>query len=195
VRPVSGGPSLRILACADLHGWSERVALVRELAAAHAPDVVVIAGDLTNVDEGMEALTLLDTLAVPVLAVPGNMDGPGAVGTLAERGRLAGPEPHVVGGFSFGGPNVRCPCDVLVTHVPPHGTLDTVSGGHHIGSRRVLELVERLAPRVVVCGHVHESPGVARLGAATVVNCSMGAGRAAGALIELSASHVAVRLL
>ena len=43
---------------------------------------------------------------------------------------------------------------VLVTHSPPFGHVDE-TGGHHMGSRAVLEAVQRARPRLVVCGHIH----------------------------------------
>jgi len=184
---------MRILACADLHGRPERIDRVRDLAAEHAPDAIVLAGDLGGWDEELAALRRLE-LPVPVLAVSGNMDSPETILTLAERGWLLTEQPRALGGVSFGGPNVQAACDVLVVHKPPSGTLDVVSSGH-IGSRRTLETMRRLRPRVLVCGHVHESPGVERAGDTLVVNCSMGAGRAAGAWIEISGDDVTARLL
>lgn len=48
-----------------------------------------------------------------------------------------------------------CPDEgVLVSHSPPFGHVD-VSRGEHLGSRAVLEAVERTEPRLVVCGHIH----------------------------------------
>jgi uncharacterized protein len=184
---------MRILACADLHGRPERVDLVRRLADEHAPDAVVLAGDLGGWDDELAALRRLE-LPVPVLAVSGNMDSPETLLVLAERGWLLTDRPSVVGGVSFGGPAVQGPCDVLVVHLPPAGTLDVVPSGH-IGSRRTLEALRRLWPRVLICGHVHESPGVERAEGTLVVNCSMGAGRAAGAWIELAAGEATARLL
>jgi len=186
---------VRILACADLHGRPERIARVRALAAAHTPAVVLLPGDLTHAGGGEDALTLLSTLPVPVLAVPGNMDGPRAVFQITQRGRLLGVEPVVIDGVSFGGPDVRARCDVLVTHEPPLGTLDLASSGRHIGTQVVRDLIARLRPKVLTCGHVHESPGIAQVEDTLVVNCTMGTDSAAGALIELTPDGATARLL
>jgi len=186
---------MRILACADLHGRPDRIARVRALAAEHAPTVVVLPGDLTDSGTGEEALELLRALPVPVLAVPGNMDGPRAVAEIAARGSLAGREPVVVGGISFGGPHVAAFCDVLVTHEPPAGTLDLTRSGRRIGTRAVSNLIETVRPRVLTCGHVHEAGGIERVGDTLVVNCTMGDGKTGGALIELATDAVTARLL
>lgn len=187
--------AVRILAFADIHGRPERVARIRALVAEHSPHVVLLSGDLTHVDRGAEALDLLRALPVPVLAAPGNMDGPAAVGEIARSGGLAGGQPVTIQGVSFGGPDVQAACDVLVTHEPPLGTLDLTLMRTRAGSRRVLDLLTRCRPSVLVCGHIHESPGVARSGETLVVNCSMGDGRTAGALIEITDEGPAARIL
>jgi Icc-related predicted phosphoesterase len=38
---------------------------------------------------------------------------------------------------------------------------------------------------MLICGHIHETPGKARLGKTLVVNCNMGRGRG-GAMIDLT---------
>jgi uncharacterized protein len=186
---------VRILACADLHGRAERITRVRDLVAEHHPAVLLLPGDLTHAGTGEEALTLLGTLPVPVLAVVGNMDGPRAVAEIQSSGGVSGAEPVLISGISFGGPHVRSRCDVLITHEPPYGTLDMASKVRHIGSRPVRDLMVKLRPRLLTCGHVHESPGVERVGETVVVNCTMGGGTVAGALIELTAEEVQARLL
>lgn len=47
---------------------------------------------------------------------------------------------------------------LFVTHSPPYGLCDEVSG-EHLGSRAVLEAVRRTTPDAVVCGHIHQSWG------------------------------------
>jgi len=186
---------MRILACADLHGRPERIARVRALVAEHTPAVVLLPGDLTHGGFGKEALALLRSLPVPTFAVPGNMDALFAAGEIRRHGGLAGAEPVVIEGISFGGPAVGRAVDVLVVHEPPLGTLDQIPSGRHIGSSHVQELMTRLRPRVLTCGHVHESPGIGQVGPTLVVNCTMGDGMTGGALIEVTTDEVRAHLL
>lgn len=185
---------MRILACADQHGRPDRIARVRALINELRPNVVVLPGDLTHAGGGIGALDLL-VLPLPVLAVPGNMDHATEAARIRTQGQLGGPDPVIIDGVLFGGPDVSRPCDVLVVHEPPRGILDAVPSGQHIGSTRVRDLVDRLHPRVMLCGHVHESPGVERHGNTLVVNCTMGDGKTGGAVIELTASDATARLV
>ena len=56
--------------------------------------------------------------------------------------------------------------DVLVTHGPPHGMLDVVVDGSHVGCKALGRAVARVAPQYHVFGHIHESYGVAHTGIA-----------------------------
>ena len=46
---------------------------------------------------------------------------------------------------------------MLVVHSPPKGHVD--GGSRALGSESILRTVEQRHPRVVVCGHIHESAG------------------------------------
>ncbi|MCC6348434.1 MAG: metallophosphoesterase [Candidatus Eisenbacteria bacterium] len=50
---------------------------------------------------------------------------------------------------------------LFVLHSPARGTkCDLVHGGHHVGSRAIRRFVEERRPRLVLSGHIHESPRV-----------------------------------
>jgi uncharacterized protein len=62
--------------------------------------------------------------------------------------------------------------DVLLTHAPPFGVGDEEDPAHR-GFEALLQLVERLSPKLLVHGHVHpygEAKPDRRLGTTTVVN-------------------------
>lgn len=46
--------------------------------------------------------------------------------------------------------------NVLVSHCPPYGYCDTATGySEHLGSRALLDAVQRIRPKVLICGHIH----------------------------------------
>lgn len=51
------------------------------------------------------------------------------------------------------------PGAVLVSHSPPRGLGDRTSTGASVGSEAVREVIAEKRPRLVVCGHIHDSIG------------------------------------
>jgi Icc-related predicted phosphoesterase len=67
---------------------------------------------------------------------------------------------------------------IYVTHSPPHGTrLDLLLDGTPVGSPAVRAFLERRQPPLSLHGHIHESPGVDRLGRTVSVNPGDSLGR------------------
>ncbi|GLH74897.1 hypothetical protein GETHLI_33990 [Geothrix limicola] len=63
--------------------------------------------------------------------------------------------------------------DVLITHGPPHGVLDQVRGGTHLGCEELKARLATVRPRIHIFGHIHDSYGVAQSSATTYINgCS-----------------------
>ena len=63
------------------------------------------------------------------------------------------------------------PILVLAAHNPPYNTVcDRTSDGLHVGSSGVRAFIEVYQPAVCLCGHIHESVGMERLGRTIVVN-------------------------
>ncbi len=60
--------------------------------------------------------------------------------------------------------------DVLVTHSPPHGILDTTEEGQACGCADLLERIELLQPKLHLFGHIHEGYGTLQRGAVLFVN-------------------------
>lgn len=62
---------------------------------------------------------------------------------------------------------------VLVTHGPPHGTLDLTRHGLNVGCEELAgELERRLRPKVHVFGHIHEGYGTYTFNGTKYVNAS-----------------------
>lgn len=62
---------------------------------------------------------------------------------------------------------------VLLTHGPVHGILDLTCRGEQVGCVDLLHAVERIAPRVHLCGHIHEAYGQQVVGPTTFINASV----------------------
>lgn len=67
---------------------------------------------------------------------------------------------------------------MLAVHTPPKGSLcDRLGNGAHVGSPAVRAFIEAVQPDVCLCGHIHESRAVDRIGRTVVVNPgALGAG-------------------
>ena len=71
--------------------------------------------------------------------------------------------------------NAPANCDVLVSHSPPFGAVDVDSSGRKLGSTAVRQFIDRVQPKLVVCGHIHASAGErVDLGETAVVNAGPG---------------------
>ncbi len=65
--------------------------------------------------------------------------------------------------------------DIIMTHGPVYGFLDTLPSEDHVGCQDLLRTVLTLRPQVHICGHIHDAyGGIKRLGIrfinASVVN-------------------------
>jgi Icc-related predicted phosphoesterase len=64
--------------------------------------------------------------------------------------------------------------DILVTHGPPFGILDSAPhSGLHSGCRELLDAVTRVRPKLHVFGHVHGAHGILRNNPTTFVNAAL----------------------
>ena len=188
----------RILAFSDLHHSPERAEAI--VAASAEADLVIGAGDFCNHREDLAAaMGLLAGLGAPMVAVPGNAEsaeelrGAARAGTTVLHGEGVETSGLRIFGLGYAVPvtpfgawscdlaeteaeAMLAACeaaDLLVSHSPPKGVGDRTSGDESIGSTAVRAAAERLAPRLLLCGHVHDSWGVCGTIGATRV-CNLG---------------------
>jgi len=189
---------LRLLLCSDLH--CDAAAASSLVTRSQQADILVCAGDLATTRRRLQVcLDILKTIDKPAVLVPGNNEsldeliagcrGWSNAHVLHGSGvTLNGVEFYGVGGgipvtpfgdwsFDFTEDQAadllaRCPAGgVLVSHSPPKGAVDVASNGESLGSTALRAAVERLRPKLVVCGHIHGSAGQsARIGPSTVIN-------------------------
>jgi len=63
---------------------------------------------------------------------------------------------------------------LFITHAPPIGTkADVLPSGDHVGSESLRKVIEEFQPTLNVCGHIHESRAVDKIGKTTVINPGM----------------------
>ncbi|WP_348746560.1 metallophosphatase domain-containing protein [Tenacibaculum sp. 190524A02b] len=63
--------------------------------------------------------------------------------------------------------------DVLVTHDPAYGVLDTTLQGQSVGCVELLQKVKTVQPQIHICGHIHEAYGERNLFGVDFVNASV----------------------
>lgn len=199
-----------IYAVADIHGKKRRFAKIKRQLAVHKPDLMVIAGDLSNYFQPDRVLARLNALPLPVLVIRGNTDLKRVQARFQSYPNLKplNLQPVIISQIPFVGLSGTIPVPfrsrirfkeknlfkqaaarvtkqtVLVAHPPPYGFLDEVAGRFHAGSRKLTDLIVRSQPALVLCGHIHERPGSVRVGKSVVVNCNLTRG-CSGALIAI----------
>ncbi len=63
--------------------------------------------------------------------------------------------------------------DILLTHGPAYGICDRTCRGDNVGSKELLKAIDRVKPKLVVCGHIHEARNVVKHNDTLVVSCSI----------------------
>ncbi len=74
--------------------------------------------------------------------------------------------------------------NIIVSHQPPYGYGDQVPENYrfsqkdienegHVGSRELLETIDRVKPKAVICGHIHSGYGQYQYGETTIYNVSL----------------------
>lgn len=63
--------------------------------------------------------------------------------------------------------------DILITHGPPYKLCDTTTTGQHVGCRELRKAIQRVRPKLHVCGHIHEGYGTAQWMDTIIANASV----------------------
>lgn len=189
---------MKFLCATDLHGELQAKEMLLKFASEHAPDAVVLCGDISDgsvafVEDLFESL---EAEGIEFYAVHGNIDPDpvrefigrsrhGVHGRCVDLGKvtLCG-----IGGSPptpFGTPNEcseeeiakvldglgNCggPNCLLASHFPPKDCeMDKTNTGVHVGSSALAKFISEKKPAVVACGHVHERQGVEKIGSTII---------------------------
>ena len=60
--------------------------------------------------------------------------------------------------------------DIVLSHCPPSSTLSMADNKENIGSKELLNYINKHNPKLLICGHVHESTGVEIIGETLCIN-------------------------
>lgn len=175
---------MKVLAFSDLHHSKAKAEAL--VSMSQEADLVIGAGDFCNMRDGLDdAMRMLDGIGCPMVVVPGNAESAGELRDATRAGMtvLHGEGAEFGGlrlfGLGYGVPVTpfgpwSCdldeaaaaamlqPCqsaDILVTHSPPKGVADATSNGMSVGSESIREAIERIQPKLALCGHIHDSWG------------------------------------
>jgi hypothetical protein len=191
---------MRLLCITDIHGEVRRFEKI--LAAEPRADLLIIGGDFTNFGKPPEVARMLDIAQAhtpQVLAVAGNCDSADIDQLLIERGVSLHKRGVRLGNLGFFGLSAMPPWRgnmyefpeedlhrflaasfaqvegssryIMVPHCPPRNSEVDRSGGSNLGSTAVRSWVDKVKPILVICGHIHEARGQAKLDNTLVVNC------------------------
>ena len=215
---------MRIIAISDIHGHLDAAEKLGRLIDELKPDLVLLAGDITNfgsVEAAGEILEAIGRGDVEMMFVPGNCD-PRLLSEVDEFGgayNIHGMVQNFSGmdfiGLGGSGPTpFKTPNElseeevklllsrlhpshgaVILSHQPPHDTdFDRVFIGGHVGSRVLRGFIEDIKPRLVVVGHIHEARGMQRLLGSLLLNPGPGFKGFYG-VVEFEADEVKADLL
>lgn len=204
-----------LYAVADIHGKKGNLERIRKNIDQYKPDILIIAGDITNYFYPKDTIEYISTFGIPILTVRGNSDFPIVDKLISKTSSIYSihGKSFRENGFHFIGMGgaVLLPfrtrvCirekkhfrtigsaltdqSILVMHPPPFGVLDRVLGRIHSGSRNIYNIIAQKQPLLFLCGHIHEDIGQVVIGKTTVVNCSLGK-IGEGAIIQLEANRM-----
>ncbi|MDP3733841.1 MAG: metallophosphoesterase [Nanoarchaeota archaeon] len=187
---------MKFLTFTDLHEDRKRLQELVARASKSDIDFVICAGDLSTFGRGLEVvLKAFNNLGKKFYVLPGNHE------EHLEMEDILKDYPHCVflhhqaikiedyiflgyggGGFAqedavfrkisrgwYGKYNGKKL--VFVTHMPPFGNKTDLLHHKHVGSKDYRKFIERIKPKLVICGHLHETVGeVDKIATAKVVN-------------------------
>lgn len=189
---------MKLLLFSDVHLSKNHCLRIIELS--HVVDVVIGAGDYCSLRRDLNrVIEWLKVIKKPTILVPGNAESydelVAACRDWSSAKVLHGNGVEIQGQLFFGiGGGIpvtpfgswswdftedqaerllnKCPKNtVLISHSPPKGILDKSSFGLHLGSKSIKKFIQEKSPKLVVCGHIHESCGkMEKHGACTVIN-------------------------
>ncbi len=187
---------MKFLVFSDTHGDSKLVDAVEKRAKDDDIDFVIIPGDFTNFSQSIKAiLKRFNKFGKKIYLLPGNHEeGEEYSKTIKKHDNLIDlnkthmeMEGYVFLGYGGDGfsledkefrklartwyGNFKKKKVVLVTHGPPNNTKLDLVGKRHVGNKDYRKFIERIKPKLAICGHIHDTAGVVdKLGETKLIN-------------------------
>jgi len=175
---------MKFLAFTDIHEDTKMLDELVARAREEDIDFPVCCGDISVFGRGLRpVLKKLNSLGKKIYLIPGNHESGGMLDNVSEAfpncvslHKKAVPVGDYIflgygeGGFALEDPAFRKIARewygsfkekkiVLVTHQPPFGTTLDKLGERHVGNKDFRKFIERIAPKLVISGHLHETVG------------------------------------
>ncbi|MBI3588213.1 metallophosphoesterase family protein [Candidatus Micrarchaeota archaeon] len=189
---------MKLLCFSDAHLAGQAPRALGQFIQSARPDLALAVGDLTTrgpLSYAQELIAVVEEAGVRALAVGGNMDPPEVHSWLSRKGISIHCRRVEVGDFNivglggslttpFGTPVEFTEGEIagmlanagidsktiFAPHNPPLGTCaDLTAAGKHVGSKSILDAINKFQPALCVCGHIHEARGTQTLGKTKLV--------------------------
>ena len=191
---------MKIFAISDIHGEIKFIPHVADqIKQADLITISGDISRSSTTESAEIVLGALKKYNVPILAVHGNWDRADVIDLLDEKEfnlHSCGKIINNIGFFGAGGSNptpMKTPSEyseeeildflntgyqsikdaetiVLLSHTPPHHTVDRTFLGLRGGSNVVRDFIETHRVDLCLCGHIHEARGSTQIGSCTIVN-------------------------
>jgi uncharacterized protein len=174
---------MKFLTFVDLHEDKKYLKALVSRAKEEDIDFVVCAGDITLFGRGLRyVLKQFNDLGKKFYLIPGNHESDRMINEVVGdyenvvnfHKKLFKIENYVFMGYGGGGFALEDPefrkvsrewyskhqddKTVLITHGPPYGMkMDHLKDYGHVGNKDYRKFIERIKPRLVICGHLHEN--------------------------------------
>lgn len=185
---------MKLLAFVDLHGSLKGLRIIQK--KAKEADVLVCAGDLSIFSAELDILMAeLDKVEKKIIMVHGNHEFGEEMGALCKifknfefiHKKVYNFKDYVFVGWGGGGfsltdkgfekftkrikEKIKGKKVILVTHAPPYGTKTDYTYKEHHGNKSIRKFIDTIQPKLVVCGHLHETAGKKdKIGKSIVIN-------------------------
>lgn len=177
---------MKLLAFVDLHSNTHDLKKIIEMCKKEKPDFLVCAGDISDFGKHMtDIFKTLENLKIPMLIIPGNHETDKEIHELCKKYKFAVDidrgcyeiNDYCFLGYGGGGfsiedqdfedlakkfkkyikENVNKKI-ILVVHAPVYKTkTDYLSNLGHQGNKAIRNFIEEIQPKLVLCGHFHDT--------------------------------------